>query len=156
MTDDNKSDSGNANFGKDGKLTEAFSKERDIEAMISSLSPEGQKNARFLQELASQKREEELKSQKRHHAHRVLATKVEMLEKYIRSPHPRPESVKADPSPDLDIIDQEAERTVCDRERYFLDKIEQQATTDIRQLVVNERKGQQPDHEPDNEPDRER
>lgn len=141
--DDSKPQGRDANF-KAGPIAETFSKAVDLDAQVATLSPAGQQQCRAIQQLSAERLESEKASQQRSHGFRVMRTKVELLENYIRHPAPRPPGIVADPTNDLKIIHEQAEQSVRDREAGFLKNIERETDANVRQVITRERKGHEP------------
>lgn len=155
MSDSTKSGGGNANSGNQVEVSEAFNKKNELAAQVAQLSPEGQEKCRVVRELSDQRMEAEKRNQQRSHQYRVYKQQVTLLENYVRdTTTERPPEIRADPSPDLKIIAEQAERMVTDREAFYMRHIEREADANIRQIIVSERRGldlrrddQQHDHE---------
>ncbi|RDJ21082.1 hypothetical protein DWF00_07635 [Bosea caraganae] len=156
MSKDTMSGGGNSNSPADAPMSEAFNRQNELAAQVANMSPAAQEKVRMIRELSAQRLEAEKRKQHNSHEYRVLKQKVELLTNYIRDPAPRPAEIRADPSPDLKIIDDQAERMVADKETFYRRHIEREAEANIRQVVVSERKGpdfrrDQPNH--DREPE---
>lgn len=158
MTDDYTTRGGrNANFGRDQSLSKQFNDRNKLAEQIANLSPEGQKKCEMIGQLAEERLEAEKRNQQRSHGYRVLKQKVELLENYIRGDlSQRPPEIQADPTPDLKIIDEQAERMVAQREEFFLGHIEREAAANMRQVIVGERQTREfrredASHEPEQE-----
>jgi len=157
MSDDTRSGDSNANSGKGARISETFNERRDALAeQVAQLSPEAQEKCRMIRDLSDQRLETEKRNQQRSHQFRVYKQQVTLLENYIKDQSERPPEIRADPTPDLDIILRQAERMVKEREEFYVRHIEREADANIRQIVVGERQGQgfrrnepQHDHEQD-------
>ncbi|MCK0197420.1 hypothetical protein MWN34_10895 [Ancylobacter sp. 6x-1] len=156
MSEDTKSGGGSANSGGRGPMREAFNRDNDLDSQIAALPPETRRKVEVLQELKGERLEAEHRAQQRSHGFRLMRTKVELLENYIRDQSERPPEVRADPTQDLVIINEQAERMVAEREAFYLRNIEREAEANIRQIIASARSGEdrsrQPDH--DREPER--
>ncbi|MBS7537744.1 hypothetical protein [Ancylobacter lacus] len=156
MSEDTKSGGGSANSGGRAAMSEAFNRENDLAQQIATLSPEGKRKVEMVRELSSERLDAEKRAQQRSNGFRLMRTKVELLENYIRDQSDRPPEVRANPTQDLVIINEQAERMVAEREAFYLRTIEREAEANIRQIIASERQGQdrsrQPDH--DREPER--
>lgn len=156
MSKDTISGNGNSNSPADTSMSEAFNRQNELAEQVANLSPAGQEKVRMIRELGGERLEAEIRRQQNSHEYRYMKEKVALLEAYIRNPAPRPDAIKADPTPDLDIINEQAKRIVTEREKYYRTRIERDADANIRQVVVSERKGpdfrrDQPNH--DREPE---
>ena len=141
MSKDTTLGGGNSNLPADASMSEAFNRQNELAEQVAKLSPGAQEKVRVIRELSVERLEAEKRNQQRSHAYRVLKQKVELLENYIRDPSPRPDEIRADPSPDLKIMDEQAERMVADKEAFYRRHIEREAEANIRQVIVSERKG---------------
>lgn len=141
MSDDTKSPDNNANSGKPSPISEAFNRDNELAEQVARLSPEAQEKCRTIRQLSAERLEGERRGQQRSHSFRVLKTKVELLENYIRdTTTERPPEMRADPTPDLEIMSAQAERMVKEKEAYFLDRIQREAEANIRHVVASERR----------------
>lgn len=137
MSEDTKDNAANANNG----LTAAFNRDERLAHDIANLSPAGIETCKNIEAVAAQRMETEKRNQQRSHAHRILKTKVELLENYVRDQSERPAEIKADPSADLKVIDEQAERMVREKEAFYLRTIERETEANLRQVVAMERGG---------------
>jgi serine phosphatase RsbU (regulator of sigma subunit) len=134
MSEDSKDNAVNANFG----LSESFNRNEKLARDIASLSPAAKETCRAISEVSEKRMEHEKKNQQRYHAHRVLKTKVELLEKYVMDPLEHPPEFRA---ADLKIIDEQAERMVKEKEEFYLRTIEREAEANLRQVVAMDQLG---------------
>jgi hypothetical protein len=155
MSEDTKSGRPGASLDATRPVSPAFNRENDLEQQISALSPKAQEKCRMLQQLGTDRLDTEKRNQQRSHDYRVMKVKIDLLTGYIRNQGARPGSVKQDPTPDLEVIDQEAERIVRDREGFYQSVIHRETEANLRQIIAQERQGRSAGHgEPDH--DRER
>jgi hypothetical protein len=144
--DDSKSTPRDANSAA-APISERFNQSNDLETQISTLSATGQRECRAIQTLSEERLESEIDSQKRSHGYRVMKEQVKRLEDYVRQPAPRPPGILHDPTNDLNIIREQSEKTVRDREAHFQDRIRKEAVANVKLVVARERKGQQPERD---------
>lgn len=142
MANDSTSDRSNANNGQSETTSEAFNRQNDLEAEIASLSPKAREKARFVQELGKDQLEAEKKAQQRSHSHRVMKAQIGLLENYIRDRSERPEEIRADPAPDLQVIRDQAERMVQQREAFYREQTQRVTEQNLRQIIAMDRRGQ--------------
>ncbi|WP_127599600.1 hypothetical protein [Nitratireductor alexandrii] len=156
MADDSTSGGSNANNGQSETTSEAFNRQNTLEAEIAALSPQAQERARFVQELGKDQLEAEKKAQQRSHAHRVMKVQIGLLENYVRDRSARPEEIRADPEPDLQVIRDQAERMVQQREAFYREQTQRVTEQNLRQIIAMDRRGQfqsEPEQEHDQEHD---
>lgn len=156
MSDDSMSGSGNANSAgaNAGKTSQAFNRDQDLAQQVAGLSPAGKEKVKLVQELGEQRLEQERRQQQRSHAFRVMREKVELLRNYIHDQALRPAGARQDPTQDLVIIDEQAERMVQEREAFYLRTIDREVDSNIRQIVSGERRGQGSERSHDHEAER--
>ncbi|WP_439629966.1 hypothetical protein [Shinella sp.] len=137
MSQDSKDNAVNANNG----LSDTFNRKEKLAHEIAKLSPSGLQICKKIEAVAAERLENEKRQQQRFHSHRVLKEKVGLLENYIREQSEKPAEIKADPSADLKIIQEQSERIVADREQFYLRTIEREADANLWQVVSMERGG---------------
>lgn len=133
MSEDNKSGATNAN-----SLNPTFNRDNKLAHDIAKLSPAGQQLCKKVSTVSAERMEEEKKNQQRSHNFRIMKTKVELMEKYVLDQSDRPPEIKADPSADLKIIHEQAERMVKEKEEFYLRNIEREAEANLRKIVAME------------------
>lgn len=137
MSQDSKDNAVNANNG----LSDTFNRKEKLAHEIAKLSPSGLQICKKIEAVAAERLENEKRQQQRFHSHRVLKEKVGLLETYVRTQSEKPAEIRADPSADLKIIDEQAERVVKDKEQFYLRTIEREAEANLWQVVSMERGG---------------
>ena len=127
MSDNNNSSDGlNAN----SVISGGFNRDNKRGERIANASPEAKKQIKFLEKMKTERLEAEHKKQKRYHQYRVNKLKIELLEKHINNPSPRPDNPKAKAN-DLIEIDKTAQRMTKEREEFFLKNITREADKNI-------------------------
>jgi len=141
MSDDIKDDGHDANSSGDGTMSAEFNRQNELAAQVAKLSPKALEQAKFVEQLGAERLETERKSQQRAHGHRVLKEENKLLKNYILDRSERPEGVRVDPTPDLQIISDQAERMVSQREAFYLKEVERGTQANLRQIIAKDRQG---------------
>lgn len=141
MSNNTRQDGHNANSVADSSVSAEFNRKNELAQQVAQLSPKALEQAKFVEQLGADRLETERKSQQRAHGHRVLKEENKLLKNYIRDRSERPEEVRIDPAPDLDIIGQQAERMVSQREAFYLKEVERGTEANLRQIVAKDRQG---------------
>lgn len=141
MSDNIKQDGHDANSGGDGTMSSEFNRKNELAAQVAKLSPKALEQAKFVEQLGAERLDTERKSQQRAHSHRVLKEENKLLKNYILDRSERPEEVRVDPTPDLQIISDQAERMVSQREAFYLKEVERGTEANLRQIIAKDRQG---------------
>lgn len=156
MADDTRPDGHDANSEANGTVSAEFNRKQDLADQIARLSPKALEQAKFVEKLGQDRLDNERKAQQRFHAHRVMKEENKLLKNYILDRSERPEEIRIDPTPDLQVIAEQAERNVGQREAFYMREIERGTEANLRQIVAQDRQGgfdghdghdQEPEHE---------
>ena len=153
MSDSNEKDAPGAKLDATPPVSGRFNQENNLAEKIKLASPEAQEKCKMLQELADTRREQERKNQQRAHKFRVSQAKVELFEKYIRDPAPRPNDAQSKDN-DLKEMHYQSERMVTEREEYFMENIGRESDKNMYQVLRDDqhsRSGQQSQHDHEQE-----
>lgn len=131
-----------AKLDAQANISAGFNQSNELEDQIAAASPEAQQKIRVLQEVRDDRLQEEHKKQQRAHQFRVQRCQVGLLEKYVEDQALRPDEIKKNPAQDLNIIREQSERMVGEREKYYLDNIGKETDRSIQQVLEKDRNGQ--------------
>lgn len=136
MTDNTEKDRPGAKLDRTEAVSGRFNQNNELAEMYYNASPEARAKANEYIATRDERLEAEKKNQQRAHKFRVLRAENDLLKKYIGEQALRPESVKADPSADLKIIEEQAETMVSKREEFYQKNIERETEATIRHVLA--------------------
>ncbi|MGH1406670.1 MAG: hypothetical protein ACRBBJ_08960 [Rhodomicrobiaceae bacterium] len=146
MSDDITNTTSNTNSSK---TRQDFTKARQQQAYeVSKLSQAAQEKAAKIDDIYTKRLNSERKDQQKHRSYRELKTKAQLMENYIRSDEPRPNTPEAREN-DLKIIDEQTKRRVQERESFYLQQIERQHFKTIKEQVIQEEQQKQQEPTPE-------
>lgn len=156
---DTKFDKRDANFeraGLDGtaQIGGRFNNDAKLGAEIANASPEAKKTINDLLKLEDSRMEGEHKSQTRSREFRVLKEKDRLTEKFFNEPSPMPNTPEAKALV-YQTIDDQANRAVDERQKYYLNQIPAQTNKNIREVLKMDREGVVPAHQQEQSQDQE-
>lgn len=136
--------------GLDGteQIGDRFNLDAKLGADIAQSSPEAQQTISQLYKVEESRLVTENKSQERSHEFRVLKEKDRLTEKFFSEPSPMPNDPEAKKLVYTTIQDQ-AERTVTEREQYFKNQIKNQTDQNVREVIKMDQQGLLPSQELD-------
>lgn len=146
---DTNSDRSSANSGE---VSKEFDKQNALEQRIAQASPEGQRQIKERQLLSAEQQEKQLRNQTYNHKHRVAHEENRLLRQYIESAAPRPDTPESKKQ-DLQIIKEDAERIVTQREQHYYDQIQKQADSDVRHILSKDERSNPHTHNHDRDSD---
>ncbi|MBL4761028.1 MAG: hypothetical protein JKY80_09350 [Mariprofundaceae bacterium] len=142
---DTKFEQRDANFkrvGLDGtaQIGGRFNDDAKLGADIAASSPEAKKTINDLLKLEDSRMESEVKSQTRSREFRVLKEKDRLTEKFFNEPSPMPNTPEAKALV-YQTIDDQANRVVDERQKYYREQIPTQTDKNIREVLKLDREG---------------
>lgn len=155
MSDDIKNDAPGAKPDQTTPTSEGFNKNNYLEEKIANLSVEAKAQARLIQKVGYRSRERMQASQVKNHERRVRERKAELVENYIKEQALRPNKVRKNPTQDLMIIAEQAEKQVTAKEKWYLQNIDRATNANVREIIAMEKEGQNQGHS-DRNPEQER
>ena len=139
----------NLNVNSTSKNRQDFTKARQQQAYeVSKLSPVAQERAATIDDIFTKRLNSERNKQQQHRSYREIKEKSQLMENYIRSDEPRPNTPEAREN-DLKIIDETAKRKVQEKEAYYLQRIEREHYKTINEQVIQEERQKQQDPKPE-------
>lgn len=123
---------------KNSTIAEQFNLENAVGEQIASASPDAQNRVKDRLQLRDDRMEKERRDQGRSYQFRLNREKNQMMEKYITEDALRPNTAEAR-AQDLQIINEQAERRVNDRQDYYLNTIDREAKADVQQILSGDR-----------------
>nr|WP_306266989.1 hypothetical protein [Pararhizobium sp. IMCC3301] len=145
MSDDTKTDRPGAKLERTDPVSARFNQNNELAEKYYNASPEARAKADEYIATRDERLEAEKKNQQRAHKFRVLRAENDLLKKYIGEQALRPESVRADPSTDLKIIEEQAEKMVSKREAFYQQNIERETEATIRHVLAKDQQGHSAD-----------
>jgi len=140
MSDDTTNQNPNAN--SPSTMKQDWTKAKQSQAYEASKLPQAsQENIAMVEDIYQKRLNEEQNKQSGARRFRERGEKIKLLENYVRDNAPSPNDPQAREN-DLKIIDQEAKRIVADREAYYLNRIEQERSDMINDVLKKEQQKQ--------------